>query len=154
MKLPFISMLCAFLFVAFPLKARTASTNMHYAHYTQKGVASWYGGKFVGRETASGERLTTNKLTVAHRFLPLGTIVKITNLRNGKIVNARVNDRGPYAGHRIVDLSKATAKAVGLSGLDTVKLEAVSVPTDEPVEVAEYHENDHTKKHKTKHSVK
>lgn len=119
-----------------PVKASTDSV------YTQKGVASWYGGKFNGRKTASGERLNPRAYTVAHKYLPFGTIVKITNLKNGKIVKARVNDRGPFVKHRIIDLSKATAKAVDLQGTSMVKIETVT-----PVEVAMVPE-----KHTTTHS--
>ena len=100
--------------------------------FEQKGVASWYGGKFNGKKTASGERLDPSKLTVAHKYLPFGTIVKITNLNNGKIIKARVNDRGPFVQHRIIDLSTATAKAVGLNGTALVKIE-----TQKPLEVAQ-----------------
>lgn len=122
-----------------PLKAKASPNTKNYINFVQKGTASWYGGRFIGRKTASGEPLSSTKLTVAHKFLPLGTIVKITNLKNGKMVKARVNDRGPYVGHRIVDLSKATANAVDLNGLSTVKIEAISVP----LEVAEFSERKH-----------
>lgn len=105
------------------------------SHFEEKGIASWYGGNFNGKKTASGEKLDPKKLTIAHKTLPFGTVVKITNLENGKIVKAKVNDRGPFIRHRIIDLSQATAKAVDLHGTSYVKIE--TFPNDE---VAEYKE--------------
>lgn len=121
------SILSLFIMIGVSNPIQASDTHM----YSQKGVASWYGGKFNGRKTASGERLNPMAFTVAHKYLPFGTIVKITNLKNGKIVKARVNDRGPFVKHRIIDLSKATAKAVDLKGTSLVKVETMS-----PVEVA------------------
>jgi rare lipoprotein A len=80
----------------------------------QEGSVSWYGGKFHQRQTASGELFNANALTMAHPTLPFGTKVKVTNLRNGRTVVVRVNDRGPFVGHRIGDLSKAAAEALGM----------------------------------------
>ena len=80
----------------------------------QEGSVSWYGGKFHQRPTASGELFNANALTMAHPTLPFGTKVKVTNLRNGRSVVVRVNDRGPFVGHRIGDLSKAAAEALGM----------------------------------------
>jgi rare lipoprotein A len=71
---------------------------------TASGSASWYGAKFQGRRTANGERFDKNKLTAAHRSLPFGTRVRVTNQRNGRKVVVRINDRGPFAGRRIIDL--------------------------------------------------
>lgn len=72
----------------------------------KSGVASWYGGYFHGRLTANGERYNMNELTAAHRTLPFGTQVRVTNLRNNKSVNVRINDRGPYSKGRVIDLSR------------------------------------------------
>ena len=86
------------------------------------GIASYYGGKFHGRRTASGEIFNKNALTAAHRSLPFGTKLKVTNLRNGRTVIVRINDRGPHVRGRIIDLSHAAAKKIGLKGLVRVKL--------------------------------
>jgi rare lipoprotein A len=82
----------------------------------QEGLASWYGGKFQGRRTASGELFDTLQFTAAHRTLPFGTLLLVTNLRNGKSVTVRINDRGPFVYGRIIDLSMAAANAIGLTG--------------------------------------
>jgi rare lipoprotein A len=79
-----------------------------------RGQASWYGGKFHGRRTASGERFDMNALTAAHPKLPFGTRVRVRNPRNGREVVVRINDRGPFTGGRIIDLSRAAAEAIGL----------------------------------------
>lgn len=92
----------------------------------QVGVASWYGPHFQGRATATGEKYNMHQLTCAHRTLPLGTWLRVTNLRNRKTVFVRVNDRGPMVDGRIVDLSYAAAQAVGIDGLGKVRLEKVT----------------------------
>ena len=84
--------------------------------YEEKGVASWYGGKFHGRLTANGETFNTHELTAAHKLLPFNTLVKVTNLANGKTIQVRINDRGPFVEGRIIDLSYAAAV-----GLDMIK---------------------------------
>jgi rare lipoprotein A len=89
---------------------------------TQAGVASWYGPGFNGRTTANGERFNTHALTAAHRTLPFGTKVRVTNKSNGRSVVVRINDRGPYVGGRVIDLSNASARALGMSGLAKVSL--------------------------------
>lgn len=81
--------------------------------FHQKGPASWYGPGFHGRKTASGEIYDMYAMTAAHKRLPLGTKVKVTNLDNGKSVVVRINDRGPFHGNRILDLSKAAAGKIG-----------------------------------------
>ncbi len=78
------------------------------------GQASWYGMKFQGRPTASGEPFDMNDLTAAHRTLPFGTEIRVINEDNGKSVVVRVNDRGPYVGNRVIDLSRKAAEAIGL----------------------------------------
>jgi rare lipoprotein A (peptidoglycan hydrolase) len=80
----------------------------------QEGTVSWYGAQFHKRPTASGEIFNANALTMAHPTLPFGTKVRVTNLWNGLSVVVRVNDRGPFVGHRIGDLSKAAAQAIGM----------------------------------------
>jgi rare lipoprotein A len=87
-----------------------------------EGMASFYGREFNGRKTASGERFDTHALTAAHRTLPFGTMVRVTNLSNGKSVNVRVNDRGPFKRQRIIDLSPAAAHAIGLDIAGTARV--------------------------------
>lgn len=92
----------------------------------QIGNASWYGKKFHGRTTASGEDFDMFELTAAHRQLPLGTYVKVTNLRNGKWVIVRVNDRGPYIRGRIMDLSYGAARMLDFhAGVEKVRLDVI-----------------------------
>jgi rare lipoprotein A len=80
----------------------------------QEGVVSWYGAQFHDRKTASGERFDSGAFTMAHPRLPFGTMVRVTNLRNGRSVVVRVNDRGPFVGKRIADLSQAAASEIGM----------------------------------------
>jgi rare lipoprotein A len=89
---------------------------------TLSGRASWYGPGFHGRRTASGETFNTNALTAAHRTLPFGAKVRVVNKRTGRSVVVRINDRGPYAHGRIIDLSRAAAKAIGLAGVADVAI--------------------------------
>jgi rare lipoprotein A len=83
---------------------------------TQKGEASYYADAFHGRKTASGERFDMHGMTAAHRKLPFGTRVRVTNLNNGREVVVRINDRGPYAGGRVIDVSKAAARKLEMIG--------------------------------------
>ena len=106
-------------------KAVRPTSRAKARHWYQVGVASWYGQQFQGRQTAAGERFDMNTLTCAHPTLPMGTWLRVTNLRNRQTTFVRVNDRGPVVDGRIVDLSYAAARAVGLVGLGKVKLEAV-----------------------------
>lgn len=89
------------------------------------GLASWYGGKFHGRKTANGERFNQNALTAAHKTLPFGTRVRVTNVNNGRSVVVRINDRGPYVRGRVIDLSRAAASRIGVSGVSRVRLTVV-----------------------------
>ena len=97
----------------------------------QVGTASWYGKRFHGRQTASGDTYDMFQFTAASRTLPLGTMVKVTNLRNGKWVIVKVNDRGPYVGHRVMDVSYGAAQMMGFRqrGLERVKLEVIDPQT-------------------------
>jgi peptidoglycan lytic transglycosylase len=90
---------------------------------TQIGLASWYGKEFNGRRTASGERFDMNALTCANRTLPLGTLLKVTNLRTGKWIIIRVNDRGPVSPKILIDLSYGAAKELDLLGNGRVRIE-------------------------------
>ena len=94
-----------------------------------RGIASWYGPRFHGRRTASGERYDMNAFTAAHRTLPFGTLVKVTSLVNGKTVEVRINDRGPHIRKRVIDLSREAAKVLGLIDAGT-KPVVISVPQD------------------------
>jgi rare lipoprotein A len=95
---------------------------------TQIGLASWYGPGFNGGTTSSGERYNMYAYTAAHKTFPLGTIVKVQNLKNGKSVFVRINDRGPFVKGRIIDCSYAAAKKIGLDrdGVAPVKLTVVN----------------------------
>jgi rare lipoprotein A len=100
-------------------------------HWFQIGKASWYGGKFNGRKTANGETYDMYDLTCAHRTLPLGSWIRVTNLKNKRSILLRVNDRGPMPASRIVDLSYAAAERLGMNmeGLAKVRIEEVN-PSD------------------------
>lgn len=87
--------------------------------YAQCGNASWYGHRFHGKRTASGEKFNKNALTAAHRSLKFGTKIKVTNQRTGKSVIVRINDRGPFHKNRIVDLSEKAAIMVGIKARGT-----------------------------------
>ena len=101
--------------------------SFRHGRFLQTGIASYYGKGFNGKKTANGEIFNKNTLTAAHRTLAFGTKVRVTNLSNGKKVTVRINDRGPYAKGRIIDLSEAAGKKIGLdiSGTARVKLEIV-----------------------------
>jgi rare lipoprotein A len=97
----------------------------------ETGVASWYGEEFQGNTTANGETYDLNELTAAHPTLPFGTTVRVTNLNNRKNILLRINDRGPYIGQRLIDVSWAAAKRLGFvaSGTTRVRVEVVARPT-------------------------
>jgi rare lipoprotein A len=97
---------------------------------TYFGYASYYADEFHGRLTANGEVFDMNKLTAAHRTLPFGTLCRVTNLENEKSVEVRINDRGPFVENRMLDLSRAAAKAIDAisSGVVRIKLEIISIP--------------------------
>lgn len=99
----------------------------------QRGTASFYAGSFNGRQTASGERYDMNGMTCAHRTLPFGTLLEVENLDNGSTVTVRVNDRGPYVGGRIIDLSRGAADRLGMvdSGTAEVRLRVVGFEEEE-----------------------
>jgi rare lipoprotein A len=92
------------------------------------GVASWYGPGFHGKTTANGETYDQSAMTAAHRTLPFNTVVRVTNVENGKSVTVRINDRGPYVNNRVIDLSYAAAREIGMidAGLARVRLQLVS----------------------------
>ena len=100
-------------------------SSLQIAQQAYNGKASWYGGKFHGRLTASGEVFNSNALTAAHRTLPFGTRVRVTNINNGRSVIVRINDRGPFVKGRIIDVSAGAAQKLNMinSGTATVRLE-------------------------------
>jgi rare lipoprotein A len=93
----------------------------------QTGKASWYGGEFHGRQTATGERFDQNRLTAASRTLPLGSRARVTNLDNGRSVEVEITDRGPFARGRVLDLSRAAARELGMieDGTARVRVEPI-----------------------------
>ncbi|MBD2548842.1 septal ring lytic transglycosylase RlpA family protein [Microcystis elabens FACHB-917] len=104
-----------------------ASNLISSAGRVTTGEASWYGPGFFGNRTASGEVLRPGTLTAAHRNLPFGTMVRVTNLSNGRSTVVRINDRGPFHGRRVIDLAHGAAQQLGLtaSGIADVKLEVL-----------------------------
>ena len=110
--------------------------------HVEIGVASWYGKKFHGRLTSNGEKYDMYGLSAAHKSLPIPSMVKVTNLDNGKSINLRINDRGPFHDNRIIDLSYAAAKAIGFDrqGTAPVVVEAL----DQLNHPDRYAETDHS----------
>jgi rare lipoprotein A len=109
------------------------------AQITEVGVASFYADKFDGKTTASGETFSQKKLTAAHRTLPFGTVVRVTNLDNNISVDVTVNDRGPFVDKRIIDLSKAAAEKLKFvdKGTASVKVEVISLPESNAASASE-----------------
>ncbi|MFZ0022156.1 MAG: septal ring lytic transglycosylase RlpA family protein [Acinetobacter sp.] len=110
-------------------KLNTVASNT-VRKFSQTGTASWYGRQFHGRKTASGETFDMNAMTAAHRSLPLNCYIRVTNRNNGKSVVVKVNDRGPFHGNRVVDLSYGAAKQLGITsaGVGNVSIERVAGP--------------------------
>jgi rare lipoprotein A len=102
----------------------------------QEGIASWYGPGFHGNRTSSGEIYDQNELTAAHQTLPLGTRVAVTNLQNGRTVEVRINDRGPFAKGRAIDLSYAAARSIGMLGPGTAPARIEVLGAEQPQLVA------------------
>ena len=104
-----------------------------------RGVASWYGEQFHGRQAANGELFDMEALTAAHRTMPLGSIVRVVNLANGKHLHVRITDRGPYVNGRILDLSRAAAMQLGMEhgGLAHVQVEIVAQRRPELLQLSE-----------------
>lgn len=100
--------------------------------YKERGVASWYGNKFHGRKTSSGEKYNMYAMTAAHKTLPLPTYVEVTNLENGQQIIVKVNDRGPFHQNRIIDLSYVAAKKLGITRKGTGLVEVRAVNPSEP----------------------
>ncbi len=105
----------------YEIKGRTYRPRKNTLHY-EEGVASWYGRQFHGKETANGEIFDMNKITAAHRTLPLPSYVRVTNLENSRTLIVRVNDRGPFAKNRVIDLSKKSAEILGFLKAGTARV--------------------------------
>lgn len=110
-----------------PPAGRHTAWNNRAAGYDRVGNASWYGAKFHGRRTASGQRFNMNALTAAHRTLPFGTLVAVTNLANGRTVQVVINDRGPFKRGRLIDVSRRAAQALGFLGQGTARVRVRTV---------------------------
>lgn len=112
------------------LERLTAVASNSVSKFKQTGLASWYGRQFHGRKTASGDTFDMNGLTAAHRSLPLNCYVRVTNKNNGKSVVVKVNDRGPFHGNRVLDLSYGAAKRLDITskGVGNVSIERVAGP--------------------------
>jgi len=137
MRVPFTARIVCILLVIGAATCGSAprfepSTTVGSPGQTTTGVASWYGPGFDGKTTASGERFNQNHLTAAHRTLPFGSVVRVTNLHNGRSVEVRINDRGPFVRGRVIDLSKAAAREIGLveRGIGTVEVRVLSLGAD------------------------
>jgi rare lipoprotein A len=117
--------------------ARSVSHGPPAPGWTEEGVASWYGGRdgFEGKPTASGEIYDSSLLTAAHRELPLGTVVDVTNLDNERTVRVRINDRGPFVFGRVIDLSRAAAGKIGLIGPGTGSVRVTVVTPGIPLQI-------------------
>ena len=102
------------------------------AGYHEKGIASWYGSKFQGRRTSSGEPYDMHMATAAHKSLPLPTYAEVTNLENGRKVIVKINDRGPFHDNRIIDLSYGAAVKLGMTGKGTARVEVRAITFDKP----------------------
>ena len=109
---------------------RHAKRPWHGAFKGEIGMASWYGSEFLGRSTASGELYDPSRLTAAHRKLPFGTMVRVTNLKNLASILLKITDRGPGSRGRVIDVSQAAAKELGFmeAGLARVRIDVVSYP--------------------------
>lgn len=99
---------------SYKIKGKKYEIFANNKNFQQIGEASWYGPNFHGKKTASGERYDMYAMTAAHKTLPLGTMVEVTNLENGRKIRVRINDRGPFHGGRIIDLPKAAAQKLGI----------------------------------------
>lgn len=99
----------------------------HAEGYKERGIASWYGEDFHGMPTSSGEIFDMNKISAAHKILPLGTYVRVKNLRNGRQLVIRINDRGPFIGNRVIDLSRKAAQVLGVYGPGTAPVDVVAL---------------------------
>lgn len=113
----------------YKVNGKTYSPREHNS-YNEIGTASWYGDFFNGKRTANGEIFNSREITAAHKTLPLPSIVRVTNLENGKMIMARVNDRGPFSHNRLIDLSRESAKLLGFKEKGTAKVKVELLPNE------------------------
>ena len=118
----FIAVIIPTILIVDEILSKRAALEFH-----QTGIASWYGPGFAGRKTANGEIYNPKQMTAAHKTLPLGSVVKVINLENDKIIKVRINDRGPYVDDRIIDLSEAAAEIIGIIKKGTGKVEVIGI---------------------------
>lgn len=114
-----------------PRPAATVSTPGEHPTFSQEGMASWYGSNHHGKTTANGEAFDMNAMTAAHRSLPFGTVVRVTNLTSKRSVKVRINDRGPYANGRIIDLSAQAARELGITDHGVARVRIEQYPSDQ-----------------------
>jgi rare lipoprotein A (peptidoglycan hydrolase) len=107
----------------------------NYVEFEEVGIASWYGIDFHGKQTASGETYDSSEMTAAHRTLPLSSMIRVTNLRNGRVAIVRVNDRGPFSQERVLDVSEKAAEELGFKSDGTTKvyIQLIRDDTDEMI---------------------
>ena len=118
-----VSILLAVVLLTTSCHRKTGSSASSYdVSGSETGMASYYAESYNGKKTANGEIYNSSDLTAAHKKLPFGTRVKVTNLANGKTVKVRINDRGPYVSGRIIDLTRAAAKKIDMVGKGVVKV--------------------------------
>jgi rare lipoprotein A len=124
--------------VALPPVEAPSAQPQNLPSFTQVGLASWYGQQFRHRRTASGERYDMRDLTAAHRTLPLETVVRVTNLENNRSVMVRINDRGPFARGRVIDVSREAAELLGMTKAGVVPVRIEVFANDQFQTVAQY----------------
>ena len=112
---------------SYTVKGKTYHPYKSARGYRETGVASWYGPGFHEKKTSNGERYDQNAMTAAHKLLPFGTRLQVTNLNNGRSVIVRINDRGPFVGSRIIDLSKEAARRLHMIGSGTARVQLVAL---------------------------
>ncbi len=117
-----------------PSKVKVPTVSQVHGRVTQSGIASWYGPGFHGKATASGTVYNQNDFTAAHQTLPLGTRVMVTNLQNGSSTEVTINDRGPFAKARIIDLSYAAGATLGMIGPGTIPVRLEVLDSPQPVQ--------------------
>lgn len=127
----FLFALTVWLFAVFSGPVQAMGPKRFHEGETQTGLASWYGAEHQGDKTASGDVFDMHQMTAAHRYLPFGTIVRVTNRKNGLSVDVRINDRGPWGGGRIIDVSSAAADVLQIKRVGTapVEIEVVRLPS-------------------------
>ncbi len=112
---------------AYTVRGKTYYPLKSARDFVETGVASWYGPGFHGKTTSNGERYNQNAMTAAHKLLPFGTRLRVVNLENGRVTEVRINDRGPFVDSRIIDLSRAAAKDLGMLGKGTARVRLIAL---------------------------